>query len=773
MTTLLPTSVKTDTSLRSPLVDEHNVWLGLPVRPELIPEAIKHLDQWVVWKAEPKAGGAMNKVPYTVQGHKASSINPSTWTDYYTALAGYQEDDSGWDGIGFMVRKETQIILLDFDHVRSGHTGVIDANVLAAIQRLGTYAEISPSGTGVRVIGFGTLERAITTPRLQGWVTGRYVTVTGHHLDEAPGELRPIDPRALAEIVAYFTPASQAAPLVSTAGIAPPLPASQCLEIRQALGYLDPDQTYDQWLQIGMALHSTGAANAFGLWHEWSATGAKFDAQVLRDKWGSFKDNGQGVQLASLFKRAMDAGWVNGTPYVPPVPEPVPAPAAAPSYTAREPELWPDHLLAQAPGVLGHLLTWGLATAHKPQPHLLLQAAIATAATAMARRYRTTRDNWPVLWLLGIAVTASGKEHGKTVLEDTLAAASLEGRIGGSGYTSPGAVFSALMDKPGHISVIDEFGKLMESSQAHGNQIKADAISILMETFGRAHSTLRPAAYSLMTLSKEQREAFRQRKVCKPHLGILAMTTPSTFYESLSRQWIADGFLGRFLVCESPIGRQPSRYPEPAPVPEDVVEWLLAVGCQPTADGNLLPYDLGADLEPTPIVLDFSAGARHSLMAFEADILARMNDVERHGLEALFGRTVEKAMRLAMVVCLAEGMGLRTISASQVQWAIDYVLACDASLVERAKWAIADSRFGRVKNACLELLRAAGAQGLTQRELGRKSAAFDGLRPREQSEILTALDHSGLAQLQNLAKAGQRGRPREAWVAVQGVNECD
>lgn len=215
-------------------------------------------------------------------------------------------------------------------------------------------------------------------------------------------------------------------------------------------------------------------------------------------------------------------------------------------------------------------------------------------------------------------------------------------RIGGSGYTSPGAVFSALMDKPGHISVIDEFGKLMESSQAHGNQIKADAISILMETFGRAHSTLRPAAYSLMTLSKEQREAFRQRKVCKPHLGILAMTTPSTFYESLSRQWIADGFLGRFLVCESPIGRQPSCYPEPAPVPEDVVEWLLAVGCQPTADGNLLPYDLGADLEPTPIVLDFSAGARHSLVAFETDILARMNDVERHGLEALFGRTVER-----------------------------------------------------------------------------------------------------------------------------------
>lgn len=762
----------TDTTIGRPTMDAAFVWLGLPLLPDQVPRSLQHIDQWVLWKAVPKAGGGRTKVPYTVHGVHASSINPRTWTDFATALQAYQEEGADYDGLGWCVRQTNNILTLDFDHVRDAHSGVIDPTVLAAVKRLGTYAEISPSGTGIRVIGYGTLERAITSPRLQGWVTGRYVTITGQRLDELPDDLQPIEPRILAEVVGYFTvPAEQPAATGQAVAAAPLLPAGQCQEIRQALGYLDPDASYDQWLQVGMALHATGAPNAYGLWHEWSATGPKFDAQVCRAKWGSFTDRNTGVRLATLFRLAMDAGWVNGRPVVPPLPMPVPA--AAPRYATREPDLWPDHLLTQAPGILGHLLTWGLATAPKPQPHLLLQAAIATAATAMARRYRTTLHNWPVLWLLGIAVTTSGKEHGKSVLEDSLAASRLEGRIGGSGYTSPGAVFSALMDQPGHISVIDEFGKLMESSQAHGNQIKADAISILMETFGRAHSTLRPAAYSLMTLSKEQREAFRQRKVCKPHLGILAMTTPSTFYESLSRQWIADGFLGRFLVCESPIGRQPSRYPEPSPVPEDVVEWLLEVGCQPTADGNLLPYEPDADLEPTPIVLDFAPGARQSLAAFEADILARMNAVERHGLEALFGRTVEKAMRLAMVVCLAEGMGQRTITASQVQWAVDYVLACDATLVERAKWAIADSDFGRVKNKCLELLRAAGPRGLTQRELARKCATFDGLRPREQTEILSALEQSGLAQLQNLTKDGQRGRQRTAWVAIQEADERD
>jgi hypothetical protein len=778
----------TDTPIGPPSMDGAHVWLGLSLIPENVPPTLRNIDQWVLWKAEPRSGGGMDKVPYTVRGTKASSINTSTWSDWATVLTAYQEDGADYDGAGFNVKKENGILPLDFDHVRDAHSGVIDPAALEAIQRLNTYAEISPSGTGIRVIGFGSLERAITSPRLQGWVTGRYVTVTGQRLEGVPLDLAPIDPGVLADVIGLFAPKTtkhgtqgpSAAPRGDAGpavGRGIPLTVGQCLEVRQALGCLNPDASYDQWLQIGMALHSTGASNAFELWDTWSATGPKYDARVCREKWASFTDRGSGIQLATLFKLAMDAGWINRGAATADLPPPISAekpgenPDEKPGPVYRETLAFSESLLRQAPGILGDLLSWGVATAHKPQPHLALQAAIAVASTAMARRYRTRHNNWPVLWMLGIAVTASGKEHGKTMLEEALAAAGLEQRIGGSGYTSPGAIFSLLLDKPAHLSVIDEFGKLVESSQANGNQMKADAITQLMEAFGRAHAILRPPAYSHMTLTKEQREQFSKRKVCKPHLGLLAMTTPATFYDSLSRRFVSDGFLGRFLVCESPIGRMPSVYPDPIPVPEDIVEWLLEVGCEATTGGNLAAYEQAADLEPTPIILDFSPSARRSLAAFDNDILTRMDECEKYGLAELYGRTVEKAMRLALICCVAEGAGQRMIGDTPTQYAIDYVSACDDALVERAKFSIADTGFARIKGKCLELLRAAGPHGLTLRELVRKSAAFDGLKPREQTEVLTALNHSGQAQQQEVATSNPRGRKRVAWVALADTDD--
>jgi hypothetical protein len=442
----------------------------------------------------------------------------------------------------------------------------------------------------------------------------------------------------------------------------------------------------------------------------------------------------------------------------------------APLYVPTPIQLreFPAYLIEQAPGIIGHLTQWGLRTAQKPQPQLALQAAIATAMTAMTRRYRTNRNNWPVLWFLGIALSASGKEHGKTMVEEALSAGGLGHLIAGAGYTSPGAVFSTLIDKPAHIIIIDEYGKLVESAQAKGNQVKADAITMLMEVFGRAHGTLRPANYSLMALSKEQRQALASRVVCKPAILMLAMTTPSTFYGSLSRQWIADGFLGRLFVTESPIGRAPSLYPDHEPTPDLCVDWMRAVSLQGERSdaGNLAFIETPSELEPTPILMTFSPEAQRSIRAFERDIIDRTNAAERDGLEALYGRTVEKSMRLAMGVCLAEGAENRIITASHMQYAIEYAAACDMALVESVRSNVSDSDFGRIKNRCLEIMRTAGARGVTPRELARRCSAFDAMKPREQGEVFEALNRHGLADLVNIDTPGGRGKKRVAWVAL-------
>lgn len=56
-----------------------------------------------------------------------------------------------------------------------------------------------------------------------------------------------------------------------------------------ALARIDPDQHYDDWLKIGMALKNEFGAHGFGIWVIWSSSGQKFNASVIQQKWESFK----------------------------------------------------------------------------------------------------------------------------------------------------------------------------------------------------------------------------------------------------------------------------------------------------------------------------------------------------------------------------------------------------------------------------------------------------------------------------------------------------
>lgn len=79
--------------------------------------------------------------------------------------------------------------------------------------------------------------------------------------------------------------------------------------IRAALVYIQCDDR-DQWLEAGMALHSTGAGQqAYGLWCEWSQQSDKFDLADSARVWKSFKPDG-GITLKTVYARARMAGWV-------------------------------------------------------------------------------------------------------------------------------------------------------------------------------------------------------------------------------------------------------------------------------------------------------------------------------------------------------------------------------------------------------------------------------------------------------------------------------
>ncbi len=86
------------------------------------------------------------------------------------------------------------------------------------------------------------------------------------------------------------------------------LSPNEVKRLRAALGYIPADNR-DQWLQVGMALHASGAGvQAFGIWCEWAAQSGKYDFADSRRVWDSFKP-GKGISLSSVFGIAKQNGW--------------------------------------------------------------------------------------------------------------------------------------------------------------------------------------------------------------------------------------------------------------------------------------------------------------------------------------------------------------------------------------------------------------------------------------------------------------------------------
>ena len=78
---------------------------------------------------------------------------------------------------------------------------------------------------------------------------------------------------------------------------------------RSYLAALDPSRAddYDDWLNVGMALHSVGDDSLLDDWEQWSAQSAKHKPSDCQRKWRSFKKSG--ITLGTLGNMAKKDGW--------------------------------------------------------------------------------------------------------------------------------------------------------------------------------------------------------------------------------------------------------------------------------------------------------------------------------------------------------------------------------------------------------------------------------------------------------------------------------
>ena len=159
----------------------------------MVPDELKLRVQWIAWRFEQRDGQPAKVPIHPANGGHARTNDPATWARHEVAVEA--QERLGCDGIGFCFSAADPYVGIDLDHCRDPRSGAIVAEAQAIISEFATYAEASVSGSGVHLIGRGTLPAGCRhRTRLDGfeveiYAQGRYFVMTGDTLPGSPGEI--------------------------------------------------------------------------------------------------------------------------------------------------------------------------------------------------------------------------------------------------------------------------------------------------------------------------------------------------------------------------------------------------------------------------------------------------------------------------------------------------------------------------------------------------------------------------------------------------------
>jgi hypothetical protein len=158
-----------------------------------VPDDLAERDQWILWRRE-RSHGRETKVPYSVQGHGASSTNEGDWTKFQDALETWRRSPELYSGPGFVFSAQDPFVGIDLDDCLDAN-GRLKPWAQGIVERFSdTYIEISPSGQGLKIWAQGQLPANVPGVRvgdgqIEMYDHARYFTVTGQVFRRGPLEV--------------------------------------------------------------------------------------------------------------------------------------------------------------------------------------------------------------------------------------------------------------------------------------------------------------------------------------------------------------------------------------------------------------------------------------------------------------------------------------------------------------------------------------------------------------------------------------------------------
>ena len=232
-----------------------------------------------------------------------------------------------------ILQNGSYLVCLDVDMKRSdGPTHQSIKAMAKDVKSKGMLTEVSVSGKGRHIFVWAnalpTIDQILPKYKLGNGQevevfglpnsAGKSVLLSGNALVGSLGE--PVDLYQLLTDWGITTQHAVNAPPPPTDATPPPMtqypatsPSDDFQRALEALHHISPDCDYDQWIELGQALHTAFGDQGRSAWANWSAAGSKFKGDAdIEAHWKSFHQ-GKGVGIGTLFKYAKDNGWTPQT----------------------------------------------------------------------------------------------------------------------------------------------------------------------------------------------------------------------------------------------------------------------------------------------------------------------------------------------------------------------------------------------------------------------------------------------------------------------------
>lgn len=619
-----------------------------------IPRELQDLPQWCC--------AGQDRAPIDPRtGRMASVDDPDTWVTFEEA------SQAGYPFIGFMLWQTDPYCVIDLDNkVTNPATAEELERYVAMMESFDSYTEESCSGRGLHIVVKAELTQGRRRDKVEVYSSHRFMIFTGKVVRQAPiAERQDLVDNMVSQMEAVAS-------------------ATDLTEIDETLADRDLVET---------AMYAANGAKfnqlCRGEWQQDYESQSEADFALMTILAYYTRSN---EQVRRLFRMSAlgqrDKAWRDSylnyalskirAKQPPPVdlsnlrtlPEPEVSTGSA--EPVDKPSTPLQGSIAPPPGLIGELATYIYQSSSRPVWEISLCAAIALTAGISGRHYNISGTGLNQYIIL-LAKTGTGKEEAAKGIDRLLTATRtttppIDEFLGPGAYASGQAIVRALDDQPCMVSVLGEFGMLLQTI----NDPRASSASVtlrraLLDLYSKSGwgQMLRSSAYS----DKEK----NTKTVVSPSLTLLGESTPEEFYGGLSESQIASGLIPRFLVVEYK-GQRPHRNKQGAQPPDPMLVQRLA------------------DLTTT--VLHMRNNSTHAQVQLDPQAAKLLDDFDRHcddqinnsanGAEAqLWNRAHLKALKLAALVAVGCDMHAPTVTTNSAQWAIDLVQQDVHSLLER------------------------------------------------------------------------------------------